>query len=199
MMLARIGLALALASLFLFGLAAQADDAAIKSVQGQAKALSGDLIEVAGEVFFLNGVSAAKGGNAKAALVEILKRGQIACTPQKESQGSKPTAVCDIDGEDVSVALLKTGQAAAFSENKVDLGKSVNTAILVVEGLKDGIDPPRDCNIKGNRSGKKPYRLIYHMPGDPQYSRTKINANGGEGWFCSEATAEAAGYQRVGS
>ncbi len=53
---------------------------------------------------------------------------------------------------------------------------------------------PGACLIKGNisRRGER----IYHVPGGQYYSRTKINQSKGERLFCTEAEAQAAGWQR---
>ncbi len=51
---------------------------------------------------------------------------------------------------------------------------------------------PKGCDIKGNiSSGGR----IYHMPGQQNYARTKIDEKAGERWFCSEDEARAAGWQ----
>jgi hypothetical protein len=54
--------------------------------------------------------------------------------------------------------------------------------------------PNPSCAIKGNvnRSGDK----IYHVPGGAFYDRTDINPEEGDGWFCTEAEAQAAGFRR---
>ena len=49
------------------------------------------------------------------------------------------------------------------------------------------------CRIKGNVSYNRGMR-IYHMPGDRDYSRTRIDSSRGERWFCTEAEARAAGW-----
>lgn len=51
------------------------------------------------------------------------------------------------------------------------------------------------CEIKGNinSSGEK----IYHLPGCGSYSKTTIEENRGEKWFCSETEAQAAGWRRA--
>ena len=51
------------------------------------------------------------------------------------------------------------------------------------------------CQIKGNvnRKGER----IYHLPGDREYAKTRINTGRGERWFCSEAEAHAAGWRRA--
>ena len=47
--------------------------------------------------------------------------------------------------------------------------------------------------IKGNisRGGER----IYHLPGTPGYAETKIDPTSGEGWFCTEEEAKAAGWR----
>lgn len=52
-----------------------------------------------------------------------------------------------------------------------------------------------DCSIKGNinASGEK----IYHLFGCGSYSKTKIEENRGERWFCSEAEAQSAGWRKA--
>lgn len=51
------------------------------------------------------------------------------------------------------------------------------------------------CQIKGNInvSGEK----IYHLPGCVFYSKTQIDENRGEKWFCAEAEAQAAGWRKA--
>jgi hypothetical protein len=52
------------------------------------------------------------------------------------------------------------------------------------------------CNIKGNISYNTGER-IYHIPGDPYYDATVIDENYGEKWFCSEKSAQEAGWRRA--
>jgi len=54
-------------------------------------------------------------------------------------------------------------------------------------------DPSGGCMIKGNinRSGER----IYHLPGTRGYAETRIDPAYGEGWFCSEEDAKAAGWR----
>ena len=51
-----------------------------------------------------------------------------------------------------------------------------------------------ECRIKGNISANG---KIYHMPGQYDYARTRINLAKGERMFCSEAEAQAAGWRRA--
>ena len=52
-----------------------------------------------------------------------------------------------------------------------------------------------ECDIKGNisTSGEK----IYHLPGCGSYTKTQIDENRGERWFCSEEEAQAAGWRKA--
>lgn len=52
------------------------------------------------------------------------------------------------------------------------------------------------CRIKGNIGADGARR--YHVPGSRSYDDTRIDSRKGERWFCSEAEAEAAGWQRAG-
>lgn len=51
------------------------------------------------------------------------------------------------------------------------------------------------CSIKGNinASGEK----IYHVSGCGSYTKTRIDEQRGERWFCSEAEAQSAGWRKA--
>lgn len=58
------------------------------------------------------------------------------------------------------------------------------------------LTPPEPvCNIKGNvnSTGEK----IYHLPGTSLYTRTNINVDEGDRWFCTGKEAEGAGFRAV--
>lgn len=52
------------------------------------------------------------------------------------------------------------------------------------------------CSIKGNISVNTGER-IYHIPGQEDYWRTRINWLKGERWFCSEMAARQAGWRNA--
>jgi hypothetical protein len=52
---------------------------------------------------------------------------------------------------------------------------------------------PGQCPIKGNINGKG--ERIYHTPWSPWYSRTRIDQDKGERWFCDESEALGAGWR----
>lgn len=51
-----------------------------------------------------------------------------------------------------------------------------------------------ECVIKGNVN--KRYEKDYFLPGCPNYKRVKIDPRKDEAWFCTEAEAVAAGWQK---
>jgi len=51
------------------------------------------------------------------------------------------------------------------------------------------------CDIKGNVSIETGER-IYHVPGQKFYDATRIRADYGERWFCTEAEARRAGWRK---
>ncbi len=55
--------------------------------------------------------------------------------------------------------------------------------------------PKSDCDIKGNisTSGEK----IYHLPGCGSYTKTQIDEERSERWFCSEKEAQEAGWRKA--
>lgn len=81
------------------------------------------------------------------------------------------------------------------SLQRMAMGVGVVIAMLVAAklGLVDAVTRG-DCRIKGNISwgGAR----IYHVPGDEYYDATRIATGKGERWFCTEAEARAAGWQR---
>lgn len=54
-----------------------------------------------------------------------------------------------------------------------------------------------ECNIKGNIS-KSGYGLVYSFPGCTSYSRTQIDLEKGDRYFCTEEEAQEAGFKRSG-
>ncbi|MFN4204682.1 MAG: hypothetical protein ACK4GM_16730, partial [Tabrizicola sp.] len=63
-------------------------------------------------------------------------------------------------------------------------------------GLVKSVAAASNCDIKGNISIETGER-IYHVPGQPDYGRTKISPRYGERWFCSEDEARRAGWRRA--
>lgn len=178
-------------------------------IEGSGQAVSGDALRVGAEVFFLNGIVAPAGDKgSQDRLSDLLAGHTVICEVQKTTQGSLRTAVCSSNGSDISSRMVRSGLALAYVENGVDLialqgaareeGLGLWSGDGKVEGLArqlaSGSAAPRDCVIKGNKSHQAPYDLQYHLPDTAYYSRTRINPQQSEKWFCSEADARAAGF-----
>jgi|AntRauTorckE6833_2_1112554.scaffolds.fasta_scaffold02049_5 micrococcal nuclease len=64
------------------------------------------------------------------------------------------------------------------------------------EEMQADAEPTNDeCLIKGNISAKS-YGSTYFLPGCANYNRVKIDLRRGEGYFCTEEEAIAAGFTR---
>lgn len=55
--------------------------------------------------------------------------------------------------------------------------------------------PAEACTVLGNIGDKK--EKIFHVPGCPNYTQTKIQPSKGERIFCSEEEAIAAGWRKA--
>lgn len=115
------------------------------------------------------------------------------------------------DGENLCHALVARGQAWAYARSEA--GQTHEAAQAAAQRKRLGLwrataDPlspwrwrvrqraaanPGGCPIKGNisRTGAR----IYHVPGQQDYTRTRISVRRGERWFCSKSEAEAAGWR----
>jgi len=82
-------------------------------------------------------------------------------------------------------AVLLLSGGGGYLVGDVDLGWIVQS-----------VGAASNCDIKGNVSIETGER-IYHVPGQPDYWRTKISPQYGERWFCSEDEARLAGWRRA--
>lgn len=148
--------------------------------------------------------------------VEARFEGKYArCDTRELDRYSRALATCRIDGEDVGEVLLRAGVVATYPrETFRDYLDYEKEAQLLERGIwawewmrpidhRAAQRAPENnraetaangCSIKGNISGSG---RIYHMPGQENYTRTRINTAKGERWFCSEAEARTAGWRRA--
>lgn len=192
------------------------------TVEGRARAVDGDTLEVAGQKVRLFGVDAPeldqtceRGGRrwacgvaAREALAGIVGRKRLVCEVREVDRYGRAVAVCQAGGADVGALMVRQGMAIAYrrysgryvnAENAArDEGLGLWSAewqepeAYRHEGRAQAV-PDAACAIKGNvgAGGKR----IYHLPGQADYAATRIDPKKGEGWFCSEAEARAAGFR----
>lgn len=158
---------------------------------------------------------------ATSALADKIGARIVECEPKDLDVYSRIVSVCFVEGEDINAWMVARGWALAYRQysrdyvgqeeraSKAKLGMwqgefvppwdwrqkiSQSNALLQPGEKQPNSAPPKDCVIKGNINDRG--RHIYHMPGDKFYSRTTISVAKGERWFCNEAEAVAAGWQR---
>ena len=117
-------------------------------------------------------------------------------------------ARCAVGGSDIGAALVEDGLAMAYRTYSMDYDLQEKAAVIAAVGIWAGeVQTPADwraaqapapqpvpgeCVIKGNVSSNG---RIYHVPGQADYERTRIDESRGEHWFCSETEAVAAGWR----
>lgn len=158
---------------------------------------------------------------ATSALADKIGAHIVECEPKDLDVYSRIVSVCFVEDEDINAWMVAKGWALAYRQysrdyvsqeeraSKEKLGMwqgefelpwdwrqraSQSNAHLQPDDKQPNSEQSKDCAIKGNINDRG--RHIYHMPGDKFYSRTIISAAKGERWFCSEAEAVAAGWQR---
>ena len=196
-----------------------------ETLSGRVTVIDGDTLEMHGQRIRLHGIDALESGQSCADKNGAIYRcGQISanqmatyvrgktvnCNVTDRDRYDRLVAACFVNGEDINERLVFEGWALAYRQYSRDYVHSETHAKRNSAGMWQGrfVEPWKwrkgsrlastkqeksgDCVIKGNisNSGK-----IYHTPESPWYSRTKINTQKGERWFCNEAEAEAAGWR----
>ncbi len=130
------------------------------------------------------------------------------CSQVDTDQYGRAVAQCVVDGQDMGQMIVRSGLAWAFRRYSDTYDLDEKAAAVAGRGLwavevempsdyrasrfANNPVPDRACAIKGNISGNG---RIYHMPGNENYDRTRIDTSRGERWFCSQAEAQAAGWR----
>lgn len=158
------------------------------------------------------------GGRAAQYLADLIGRsGRVTCFEEDRDRYGRIVAECaTADNKVLNAEMVKAGWAIEYeqySDGRYDqeqaeakaakrgiwAGKFIEPSKwrnqgqrLESERVAEG--QPKGCNIKGNiSSGGR----IYHMPGQQNYARTKIDEKAGERWFCSEDEATKAGWVKA--
>ncbi|MDE0412482.1 MAG: thermonuclease family protein [Gammaproteobacteria bacterium] len=156
------------------------------------------------------------GREATRALARRIGSHPVACKKRARDRYGRVVAVCRVGGEDVNAWMVAEGWAFAYRKYSKRYLAEEMAAKAAKRGVWRGdVVPPWDwrrgkrltdtgttmkqgsgrCKIKGNIS--KGGKRIYHVPSGRFYDQTRINTSRGERWFCSEAEARAAGWQRA--
>ena len=150
------------------------------------------------------------------ALDVMIGRRPISCTPEDRDQYGRTVAVCYLGKIELNEWMVRQGHAVAYTRYSANYVAAEAEARKAKRGIwASKFDRPEEwrrskreahaatapaapstsCSIKGNVNAKG--RRIYHMPGQEDYERTRINERIGERWFCSEAEAVKSGWIRA--
>ena len=195
-----------------------------ETIAGRIRVIDGDTFDVGGARIRLSGIDALERdqsctldsgqpwacGRWTTQEVRRLYQGRRAeCVPRDRDRYGRIVARCDVGGADLGEALVRAGLAQAFRRYSLAYVDAEKEAFVAGRGIwratmqapadyrqSAALQPPLDpaCAIKGNVSGSG---KIFHVPGQENYARTRINLASGERWFCTEAEARAAGWRKA--
>ena len=151
---------------------------------------------------------------ATARLAALVRGRVLVCRDLGERTHERIVAQCLVDGHDLAALLLDEGVVMAcpgyarrhpHSQGYMAIearaqaaGRGLFAAATPPEraafcgGAVDPIATAGDCAIKGNITDNG---HIYHLPGQRDYDRVRIDPARGERMFCTISEAEAAGWR----
>ncbi len=142
------------------------------------------------------------GKEAKDALAKKILGKRVILRDLKTDIFRRILALVYVNGKLVNEEIIREGLASSTRETKVvkaanDYAREHELGIYSARCRQ--INPPDPkCAIKGNiddRTGKKEYLTV----GCPDYTKTIIEKNMGEDWFCTESEAKKDGYIKSSS
>ena len=215
-----------LAGVFLIGqlLRALAAPAPGIAIEGPARVVDGDTIDIAGQRIRLEGIDApeqsqtcstasgetwACGRAATRALFDLVGSEAIACESTGTDKYGRMLGLCFLDGDDINRFMVESGHAWAFVKYSSKYVTEEATARAAHIGIWQGAAMPAwDFRHQGwqvaetgapngcaIKGNVSKHGQIYHLPWSPWYDKVKIDEAKGERWFCSEAEALAAGWR----
>jgi len=155
-----------------------------------------------------NGTAWACGQAAALALAEVVGTVRLVCEVQDRDRYGRAVSICRAGKRDVGEAMVSQGAATAYQRYSLRYVAAETEARAGRRGIWGGqmvtpeeyrhgapeVVPDAACAIKGNIGT---HGRIYHLPGQADYARTRINPAKGEEWFCTEAEARASGFRRA--
>lgn len=196
--------------------------ASATTVEGQARVSDGDSLHVGGLSLRLFGIDAPERGQncdldgepwpcgtwAREVLERATAKGSLRCKAVEIDRYGRTVATCDGDAGDLGRLMVLSGAAAAYTRYSdrylaeealaraagrgIWGGRMVAPQDHRADGMAAGGAAPDGCEIKGNISANG---RIFHLPGQRDYARTRIDPRKGEGWFCTIAEARREGFR----
>ncbi len=196
------------------------------AVEGFARVLDGDTIEIAGTRIRLEGIDAPEGGqtcaragggtwrcgqSASTELQKMIGRAQVRCESRGTDSFRRMLGICFVGSMDLNAEMVRRGYAWAFvkySRTYVTQEEDARTRgvgiwqapTTTAWDYRAGRWASADEAIPGDcpiKGNITSGGRIYHMPWSPWYDKVRIDPDKGERWFCSESEAIAAGWRPV--
>jgi endonuclease YncB( thermonuclease family) len=161
----------------------------------------------------VNGKHYRCGQVAANALDGLIARRSVTCTEKDQDRYGRSVAICYVGKMNINEWMVREGHAVAYTKYSNDYVLAEQDARVARRGIWSGqFERPQNwrqqkrtgeipnpnaipvdrCSIKGNINSRR--GRIYHLPGQRDYSKTRVNKNNGERWFCSEEEAMQAGW-----
>lgn len=164
-----------------------------------------------------NGQSWPCGRRSAAALDGYLLDRMVRCQPRDTDRYGRVVAECFVQAQSINRWMVRSGWAVAYREYAKAFVADEDAARQQRRNLWQGpfqmpadyrrdrrgqgarkpasgdVQPPGRCSIKGNISHDG--RKIYHVRGQRDYERTRIDLARGERMFCTPTEAVRAGWQ----
>ena len=198
----------------------------LPGIQGLARVLDGDTIEISGRRIRFEGIDApegsqtcarAGGGNwrcgqeASNALQKLIDRQSVRCESRGSDSYGRILGICFVGTTDINAEMVRLGFAWAF----VKYSRTYVTQETDARGRGAGIWQAPTMTAWDYRAGRWtaadqavpgdcPIKgnitsggRIYHMPWSPWYEKVRVDTAKGERWFCTEREALTAGWRPV--
>lgn len=156
-------------------------------LEGRARAIDGDTLEIAGVRVRLQGIDApelsapachrADGSPwdcaawARETLARLLRGRTVRCTPQRSDRYGRLIARCEAGGQDLGAAMLRAGAAVAYLDHAADYAEAEKEALFAGRGLWAG-SFERPEAVRARLRGAAP-----PAPAAPQAGRCVIKGN----------------------
>ncbi len=196
------------------------------AIEGMARVLDGDTIEISGQRIRLEGIDAPEGAQtcaragggtwrcgqeASSALQKLIGRQSVRCESRGSDSYGRMLGICFVGTTDVNAEMVRLGFAWAFvkysrtyvaqEEDARTRGVGIWQAPTTTAwDYRAGRWTTADNAIPGDcpiKGNITSNGRIYHMPWSPWYEKVRIDERKGERWFCTEREALAAGWRPV--
>ncbi|NTU73959.1 thermonuclease family protein [Candidatus Roizmanbacteria bacterium] len=149
------------------------------------------------------------GPEARKRLTELILNKPVRLAEETEETFGRSLALVYQGDTLINLVMMKEGWGRAdyrANSHRSEITQAFHEAQTAKRGIWSSLcrealsstPPSPNCNIKGNID-KNSYDKFYHLPGCLHYNEIVIEKDIGEGWFCSEAEAQKAGFKKASS